>query len=962
MVEKNENLERTETQMTSPCNLSDSAIECTEFDLSQQPSDCYHTTPIESQLQQRTNTDDFPNSITSNFSNRNQQEIPPQNQRSDNSLSPFQSSTSFHIFPALNKNPSYSMLAAAPSNIESNGEKLASMPYKTNENLNYLNDSRKSLDETNNPSDQLIMTSESSTNAESITNHNQNVLSTMNYFNGYNLNSYNGMNNYNSKNLFGNLPTVTSTDIMGQTSSSTYNLNPLNYYNPSLLNTINALQTSIASNRQSSNYSYNTENMVSTNGITKEEPNQFDGGNVGEIENSICTTPSESEKNNPVSNESNTENMEENGGSYSSSLQDRYSAYLTKGLNNFGMSNAYGTSQTGTGLAAMMNVAAMSQFLPSHASLAASALAAHHHNQHHHQRRKRRILFSQAQVYELERRFKQQKYLSAPEREQLATLINLTPTQVKIWFQNHRYKCKRAHKEKEGEINENKTTNSNSTPIGSDEEDEEYTNEENEYQEYDSVKSEKTKVFPNDNQTSENISAISSPITNTNNNLTNNMSSIDMINNMNEKDCTGNTGSCEGDGVTPSTSSYNYMSYQYYNNLMNNYSTARNNVSLVSSMTNFFNGTTPNNYLYNNYSNLLMQNKSNALLNFYNSLNSQDVSTTSTDGDYSSNIITSTNGADSTTNNNGITNEMNEKSINNDNNNNNNNNMSTNENEDVELTTNNIMQNTTNTNNISAYFTPYNNNYYSSLYNRQMSTATTITTTTPVNGEMKDVNKNDDDNSNKNVLQIINNCLLQTKRPLEQENNDENMANAKHPKYDEYFNLYNQSQQFHSETDRSSGLGESLCSNADRSNSSSSNNGSTISTSSSTSASSSCSAPVSQTTTITTSLSTLTSALPTSTSNALFQATIDRIGCVPDVTTLSSLKKLSHDQDKSLNNDNSSISSFVPLKKESNDWNNMNNANEYLHSTTDPTSSNENSLYLSAVQLAQNAYGKNWCF
>merc|ERR1712226_857630 len=63
------------------------------------------------------------------------------------------------------------------------------------------------------------------------------------------------------------------------------------------------------------------------------------------------------------------------------------------------------------------------------------------------QRRKRRVLFTQAQVYELERRFKQQKYLSAPEREALAQGINLTPTQVKIWFQNHRYKLKRAEKE-----------------------------------------------------------------------------------------------------------------------------------------------------------------------------------------------------------------------------------------------------------------------------------------------------------------------------------------------------------------------------------------------------------------------------------------------------------------------------------------------------------------------------------
>ncbi|KAM8832921.1 NK2 homeobox 4b isoform 2-T2 [Spinachia spinachia] len=64
-------------------------------------------------------------------------------------------------------------------------------------------------------------------------------------------------------------------------------------------------------------------------------------------------------------------------------------------------------------------------------------------------RRKRRVLFSQAQVYELERRFKQQKYLSAPEREHLAGAIHLSPNQVKIWFQNHRYKLKRQAKDKQ---------------------------------------------------------------------------------------------------------------------------------------------------------------------------------------------------------------------------------------------------------------------------------------------------------------------------------------------------------------------------------------------------------------------------------------------------------------------------------------------------------------------------------
>ncbi|XP_066470471.1 homeobox protein Nkx-2.5 [Tiliqua scincoides] len=67
-------------------------------------------------------------------------------------------------------------------------------------------------------------------------------------------------------------------------------------------------------------------------------------------------------------------------------------------------------------------------------------------------RRKPRVLFSQAQVYELERRFKQQKYLSAPERDQLAGALKLTSTQVKIWFQNRRYKCKRQRQDQSLEL------------------------------------------------------------------------------------------------------------------------------------------------------------------------------------------------------------------------------------------------------------------------------------------------------------------------------------------------------------------------------------------------------------------------------------------------------------------------------------------------------------------------------
>uniref|UniRef100_A0A8D2LD94 Homeobox domain-containing protein n=1 Tax=Varanus komodoensis TaxID=61221 RepID=A0A8D2LD94_VARKO len=58
--------------------------------------------------------------------------------------------------------------------------------------------------------------------------------------------------------------------------------------------------------------------------------------------------------------------------------------------------------------------------------------------------RKPQVLFSQM----LERCFRHQRYLSTQEREHLASFLNLTSTQVKIWFQNRRCKSKRQHQEK----------------------------------------------------------------------------------------------------------------------------------------------------------------------------------------------------------------------------------------------------------------------------------------------------------------------------------------------------------------------------------------------------------------------------------------------------------------------------------------------------------------------------------
>ncbi|KAL3310362.1 hypothetical protein Ciccas_011075 [Cichlidogyrus casuarinus] len=58
-------------------------------------------------------------------------------------------------------------------------------------------------------------------------------------------------------------------------------------------------------------------------------------------------------------------------------------------------------------------------------------------------KKKTRTVFSRSQVYQLESTFDVKRYLSSSERVALAHALQLTETQVKIWFQNRRNKWKR---------------------------------------------------------------------------------------------------------------------------------------------------------------------------------------------------------------------------------------------------------------------------------------------------------------------------------------------------------------------------------------------------------------------------------------------------------------------------------------------------------------------------------------
>ena len=58
-------------------------------------------------------------------------------------------------------------------------------------------------------------------------------------------------------------------------------------------------------------------------------------------------------------------------------------------------------------------------------------------------KRRKRTIFTSDQLKRLESAFDRQQYLVGTERERLARDLNLSETQVKIWFQNRRIKWRK---------------------------------------------------------------------------------------------------------------------------------------------------------------------------------------------------------------------------------------------------------------------------------------------------------------------------------------------------------------------------------------------------------------------------------------------------------------------------------------------------------------------------------------
>ncbi|CAG9118749.1 unnamed protein product [Plutella xylostella] len=78
-------------------------------------------------------------------------------------------------------------------------------------------------------------------------------------------------------------------------------------------------------------------------------------------------------------------------------------------------------------------------------------------------KRKSRTAFTNHQIFELEKRFLYQKYLSPADRDEIASSLGLSNAQVITWFQNRRAKLKRDMEELKKDVESAKVLSAHKT-------------------------------------------------------------------------------------------------------------------------------------------------------------------------------------------------------------------------------------------------------------------------------------------------------------------------------------------------------------------------------------------------------------------------------------------------------------------------------------------------------------------